>query len=96
MNATEWFSYFAFDVISELSFGKPLGILQSGESHYVWDHLIKGIMVLGTLTPVPWPFHLLGSLPRMTADWLAYRAWLLEQLKERMQIEKAESLNFMT
>ena len=96
VNATEWFSYFAFDVMSELSFGKPLGMLQSGNSHYVRDLLIKGIMVLGPLTPVPWLFHLFGSLPRMTADWLAYRAWVLVQLKQRMQIEKAESSNVMT
>lgn len=96
VNATEWFSYFAFDVMSELSFGKPLGMLKSGKSHYVRDLLIKGIMVLGPLTPVPWLFHLFGSLPRMTADWLAYRAWVLVQLKERMQMEKAESSNVMT
>ena len=96
VNATEWFSYFAFDVMSELSFGKPLGMLKSGKSHYVRDLLIKGIMVLGPLTPVPWLFHLFGSLPRMTADWLAYRAWVLVQLKERMQVEKAESSNVMT
>lgn len=96
VNATEWFSYFAFDVMSELSFGKPLGMLKSGKSHYVRDLLIKGIMVLGPLTPVPWLFHLFGSLPRMTADWLAYRAWVLVQLKQRMQMEKAESSNVMT
>ena len=96
VNATEWFSYFAFDVMSELSFGKPLGMLKSGKSHYVRDLLIKGIMVLGPLTPVPWLFHLFGSLPRMTADWLAYRTWVLVQLKERMQMEKAESSNVMT
>ena len=85
VNATEWFSYFAFDVMSELSFGKPLGMLKSGKSHYVRDLLIKGIMVLGPLTPVPWLFHLFGSLPRMPADWLAYRAGVLAQLKERMK-----------
>lgn len=96
VNVTEWFSYFAFDVMSELSFGKPLGMLKSGQSHYVRDLLIKGIMVLGPLTPVPWLFHLFGSLPRMTADWLAYRAWVLAQLKERMQMEKAESSDVMT
>ena len=96
VNVTEWFSYFAFDVMSELSFGKPLGMLTSGKSHYVRDLLIKGIMVLGPLTPVPWLFHLFGSLPRMTADWLAYRAWVLSQLKERMQMEKVESSNVMT
>ena len=95
MDATERFSYLAFDVMSELSIGKPLGMLQSGKSHYVRDLLIKGIMVLGPLTPVPWLFHLFGSLPRMTADWLAYRAWVLEQLKERMRMEKAESSNVM-
>ena len=96
VNATEWLSYFAFDLMSEFSFGKPLGMLESGKSHYVRDLLIKGIMVLGPLTPVPWLFHLLGSLPRMTADWLAYGAWVLVQWKERMQMEKAESSNYLT
>ncbi len=91
VNATEWFSYFAFDVMSELSFGKPFHMLRDGKSHHVRDLLIDGIMMLGPLTPVPWLFHLFGSLPGMTRKWLAFRAWALAQLKERMGIEAEKS-----
>ena len=91
VNASAWFSYLAFDIMSDLSFGKPFHMVRDGKSHYVRDLLIKGIMVLGPLTPVPWLFHLAGSLPRMTKDWLAYRAWVLVQLKERMRMETEKS-----
>jgi tryprostatin B 6-hydroxylase len=95
VNVSAWFSYLAFDIMSDLSFGKPFNMVRDGKSHYVRDLLVKGIMVLGPLTPVPWLFHLAGSLPRMTKDWLAYRAWVLVQLKERMQME-AEKSNVMS
>ena len=85
VNATAWFSYFGFDVMSELTFGKPMNMLRDGKSHHIRDILTAGIIVLGPLTPVPWLFHLAGSIPRMTKDWLEYRGWVLGQLKERMQ-----------
>lgn len=91
VDASAWFSYLAFDIMSDLAFGKPFHMVRDGKSHYVRNLLIKGIMVLGPLTPVPWLFHLAGSLPRMTRDWLAYRAWVLVQLKERMQIKAKEA-----
>ena len=91
VDASAWFSYLAFDIMSDLSFGKPFHMVRDGKSHYVRDLLIKGIMILGPLTPVPWLFHLAGSLPRMTKDWLAYRAWVLARLKERMQMESEKS-----
>ena len=67
--------------MSDRSFGKSFHIVMDGKSHYIRDLLIKGIMVLGPLTPVPWLFHFAGTLPRMTKDWLAYRAWVLVQFE---------------
>lgn len=93
--ATQWFSYFAFDVMSEITFGKPLYMIRDGKSHHVRDLMIEGIMVLGPTTPVPWLFHIAGSLPGMTRNWLAFRAWTLAQLTERMQMD-AEKSNVMS
>lgn len=53
VNVSAWFSYLAFDIMSDLSFGKPFNMVRDGKSHYVRDLLVKGIMVLGPLTPVP-------------------------------------------
>ncbi len=90
-NATAWFSYFAFDIMSEITFGKPLNMLRDGKSHYVRDLLNKGVMVLGRATPVPWLFRLIGSFPGMKTDWLAFRSWTSAQLKERMQVQNDQS-----
>ena len=80
VNATELFSFFAFDVIADFLFGKPIGMLQTGKSHYAIKLLKQGVEVIGILAPVPWLFRVAVSVPGMARDWHTFCQWSLAQL----------------
>jgi hypothetical protein len=79
--AHRWFSFFAFDLIGDFLFGKPLGMLKSGKSHYAVDLLKQGVEIIGLLAPVPWLFRIAASLPGAAKDWLVFTKFALEQLQ---------------
>ncbi|MCJ1388704.1 hypothetical protein MMC18_001553 [Xylographa bjoerkii] len=94
VNATELFSFFSFDVIADFLFGKPIGMLKTGKSHYAIDLLKQGVEVIGILAPVPWLFRVAVSIPGMARDWHTFCQWSLAQLhgqSENDDLEKEEA-----
>lgn len=67
VNVSELFNWYSFDVMSDLSFGKPFGCLQSRQSNSMIKLLGEGIKLSGLAFP-EWFFRLLVSqdFPRIS------------------------------
>lgn len=76
-------SFFSFDVMGDLSFGKSFNMLKDGSSHSILDRLESTRPLVGTLICLPWLFILFQNLPIIRskrADWIA---WCGSQVEER-------------
>ncbi|KAI0112259.1 cytochrome P450 [Nemania sp. FL0031] len=88
VNVTEWFSWFAFDVMGEFAFAKSFGMLQDGKWHTKVRLLIEAMSMLGPVSPVPWLAQLMLNVkPRLplVKDWFAMLQWCKECMDERLQ-----------
>ncbi|KAL8793721.1 MAG: hypothetical protein Q9195_003662 [Heterodermia aff. obscurata] len=85
VNATAWFKYFAFDVMTDIHYGQSLDMLKNGKDHYAIELSHAGVAVMGPLTPVPWLCQLLMSIPGAQKEWQAYQVWAHEELQSRIK-----------
>lgn len=53
VDATEWFNYFAYDVMGELAFGKSFGTLERGQEHYAIELLGEGLQAMAYMSVYP-------------------------------------------
>lgn len=86
VNATAWFKYFAFDVMTDIHYGQSLDMLKNGKDHYAIELSHAGVAVMGPLTPVPWLCQLLMSIPGAQKEWQAYQVWAHEELQSRIKV----------
>ena len=81
-----WFKLFTFDTMFDVIFGVRLNLLKNEEQHPALDIQSKGTEVLGIMTPTPWLFHILFSIPGLQAQWRFFRNWANEQLQLRIKV----------
>lgn len=82
----KWFKYFGFDVMGDLSFGRPFDMLTTGNPHFLFGMMESSKPVVGTLIGVPWLFILFQKLPgisRVRSNWIS---WCGVQVQERMKV----------
>jgi hypothetical protein len=72
--------------MGDVAFGKSFDLLKTGKPHFALDLLCEGMKPLGTLTPVPWMFCLLTSIPGLSAGFKIFVNWAAEQVKERKKV----------
>lgn len=84
VNVTEWFDYFAFDVMGDLAFGESFGMLESGESHWAVKLLSEGMDPLHLMLP-PWTFRILTAIPGLAAGYWKFIHYCSQRLDERMK-----------
>ena len=63
VNAQEWIGFFAFDVMSDLAFGRSFDTLETGESHWFLDAIRDNGLPLGLFSTTPWVLELILKLP---------------------------------
>ncbi|KAF1996372.1 benzoate 4-monooxygenase [Amniculicola lignicola CBS 123094] len=83
INASKTFMDYSFDVISDLTFGKPFNMLTTGEPHPIIKEFIEAKKIMGTALSLTWLFHILRSIP-----WVEYRMnefikWYKSELDDR-------------
>lgn len=87
MNASIWFNYYSFDVMGDLAFGKPFGMLKSGSTHYLMQAFEKGMLPVGWLSPLPWIIPVFASAPIIGDDFTEFIRWCREQVDKRMRMD---------
>lgn len=87
MDASTWFNYYSFDVMGDLAFGRPFGMLTSGRPHYLLQAFEKGMRPVGWLSPLPWIIPVFAAAPIIGADFAQFVRWCREQVEKRMRMD---------
>ncbi|KAL4966006.1 cytochrome P450 [Aspergillus stella-maris] len=83
VNASLWMSYFGFDVMGDLTFGKSFNMLKEGANAPILDRYVKSLPFPGVGRCAPWVFLLLNNLPIIRATRQGFIDWSMAQVRER-------------
>ena len=72
--------------MTDLQFGKALGMLENGKDHWAIELSKAGVDFMGPLTPLPWLSQILISIPGGDKDFNAYKNWAHGELQLRLQV----------
>jgi hypothetical protein len=72
--------------MGDVAFGKSFDMMKEGKRHFALDLLEGGMKPLGTLTPVPWAFCILSTIPGLGAGFNQFVAWCAQQVEERKKV----------
>lgn len=86
VNVCEWFSFFSFDLMGDLSFAKSFGMLEDGSWHYAVKLLRDGMAILGVATPVPWLAQICFHIPGVASSWNSMICWCKMTMTERLAV----------
>ncbi|KAK1248803.1 hypothetical protein MKX08_007023 [Trichoderma sp. CBMAI-0020] len=86
MNMAKWFHFYSFDVMGDLAFGKPFGMLETSQNHRAIAMLEAGFVPLGLHLPV-WLLVLGMSIPALSKDWFEFVDFCRERYQARMKLE---------
>lgn len=87
INVSRWFSYYSFDVMGDLGFGKSFGMLTTGEAHYFMTKLNEGMLPLGWISPIPWITPVFAQTPIIGAGFRELLRWSGEQVEKRKMLK---------
>lgn len=93
LNVTDWFNFYSFDVMGDLSFGKSFGMLRDGVKHYFMKSLHADVTSMGYLVHIPWLLPFLKLIPVLNADNLKFWKWMKSQVSERKMVSILELLS---
>lgn len=83
INITEWFEYYAYDLMGLLAFRKSFDMLEGGKNHWVVDTINGGTASIGPFTGVPWFVHLIHALPLIGRPFEKACIWGRNTIRER-------------
>ncbi|MCJ1353705.1 MAG: hypothetical protein MMC33_003692 [Icmadophila ericetorum] len=85
INISEWFNWYATDIMGDLAFGRSFDLLSTGKNQADVDLLKKGTPVVGLFLPTPWLFVLLAKMPGPNQEWKQLQGWCYAQLERRLK-----------
>ncbi|CAI7641908.1 unnamed protein product [Penicillium pancosmium] len=85
INMTDWFNYYSFDIMGDLSFGKSFNMLVDGKEAYILKQLHTDMQSVGLFSHLTWLFPFFKRTPGLNADYLRFWAWIGEQVEERIK-----------
>ncbi|KAI0191340.1 cytochrome P450 [Astrocystis sublimbata] len=97
---TDWFYWYAFDVIGDVAFSKSFDMLRDKKWHFAVILLRRAMSLLGPFSPVPWlaqiAFHFLSRM-FLIRDWFKMMRWCKQVMEERIknntgQLDVAQTL----
>ncbi|CAG7950259.1 unnamed protein product [Penicillium olsonii] len=87
IDMTRWFSYYAFDVMGNLAFGKSFNMIAEGKEAYFLKTIRTDMTNIGYLKHMPWIFPIVMNIPILNANNLKFWKWIESQFLERSAAE---------
>ncbi|BCR94858.1 cytochrome P450 [Aspergillus luchuensis] len=84
INISNYLTWYSYDVMGDLAFGKTFGMLDASANHWAIQILNDMLKPLEYSVPI-WALRLLGSIPGMNKDALRYEEFSHQRLKTRMR-----------
>lgn len=85
----ETMTYFSYDVMSALAFGKPMGFTTGGSSAVadsILNTFTQGLSAMGIMYHMPWMMNALGVLTSLAGPLKDWTDWSVSQMKARMAV----------
>lgn len=89
INVTDWFAWYAFDIMGEFAFSRSFNMLRDRKWHSKICLLVDGMSAGDALGKVPWLAQLGKNIrPRMplVKDWDSMMQWCKGCMDERLQV----------
>lgn len=86
IDITRWLSYYAFDVMGNLAFGKTFDMIRDGKESYFLQTIRTDMGVIGYLKHQPWLFPLFAKTPLVNNNHLAFWKWIEDRMTERIEV----------
>ncbi|OCL03915.1 cytochrome P450 [Glonium stellatum] len=86
LNMSDWFNFYSFDVMGDLSFGKSFGMLRDGVKHYFMKSLHDSMTIIGYFSHLVWLFPFFQIIPILNAEHLKFWDWVKNQVEERKKM----------
>ncbi|CAI7630409.1 unnamed protein product [Penicillium crustosum] len=83
IDMTRWFSYYAFDVMARLAFGKSFNMIAEGKEAYFLKTIRTDMTNIGHLKHMPWIFPIFMNIPLLNANNQRFWKWIENQFLER-------------
>ncbi|CAN9145904.1 unnamed protein product [Alternaria alternata] len=89
----EYATYYSYDVMAALAFGKPMGFIKGEQSDVAASILAtftNSVQALGYMYHMPWLMNAIGVLTSFAGPMKEWRDWSVSQMKARMQVRDAK------
>lgn len=87
VHANDWFFWFSFDVMGDLTLAKPFDMLVDERFHYAILMMRDFMWLLGPFSPTPWLCRLGFVIPGVARGWNKWLKWCKQRMSERIMTE---------
>ncbi|KAE8375424.1 cytochrome P450 [Aspergillus bertholletiae] len=85
MDMAKWFNYYSFDVMGDLSFGKPFDMLVGGQDTYFSKQVHADMKSVGLFSHLTWLFPFFKRIPILNAEFIKFWNWIEGRVEERIK-----------
>jgi cytochrome P450 len=85
----EYTTYYSYDVMAALAFGKPMGFIKGEQSDVAASILAtftNSVQALGYMYLMPWLMNAIGVLTSFAGPMKEWRDWSVSQMRARMAV----------
>ncbi|KAF3401649.1 putative sterigmatocystin biosynthesis monooxygenase stcW [Penicillium rolfsii] len=91
VEVTRWMSFFSFDLMGLIGFGKDFHQIESAVEHPAIQRLHSSLDVVARISPLPWMLGLISSIPFMMGNYSEFIDYCTDQVEERRKRWNSES-----
>lgn len=88
IDVTDWFNFLSFDVMGDVSFGTEFNLVKTGKMHFAIETIRAGGVPLGIMSPVPWLFRLIASIPGAMRPFHQMVGWCRGEALRRLKVSR--------
>ena len=85
----DYTTYYSYDVMAALAFGKPMGFIKGEQSDVAASILAtftNSVQALGYMYHMPWLMNAIGVLTSFAGPMKEWRDWSVSQMQARMKV----------
>ena len=86
VHVNDWFYWFSFDVMGDLTLAKSFNMLIDERWHYAILMMRNFMYLLGPFSPIPWLARLGFGIPGAAQGWKKWVAWCTHRMAERVLV----------
>jgi hypothetical protein len=86
INITEWIEYYAFEVMGNLTFGKPFNMLKERKETYFLKVIRDDMKLIGYTLHLPWLSYLCLRTPLLNRNHNNFWKWIENEFAERISV----------